>query len=233
MRTYQTRSFALAGALAVAAILLTVLYVATAGTHEAAAGSGVTVYVATRDIPAGTTGADAAKAIRAARVPAGTVGDAVTSPSQLENLVAVQPVYRGDVASLRRFAPLREQGVVGDLRGRLRAVAVEGDATQLLAGTLRDGDRVDVVASLKDPKSGRPYVRTVLRGVLVLNTEEHSGSVGSDASYGATLRLNDAQAQTLFYVVKNADWAFELRPVVRAGDSNTGATSFATLMEGR
>jgi len=231
MHTYQTRNLALAGALAVLALLLTVLYVATAGTHRAAAGSTqATVYVATRDIPAGTSGPDAAKAMRPIRVPAATAGDAVTSTAQLADEVAVQPLYKGEPVSLHRFAPLREQGLAGSLHGRLRAVVVSGDATQLLAGSLHDGDHVDVVASLKDPATDRPYVRTVLRGIVVLQASQTSGGMGSSTTYTATVRVNDAQAQTLFYVLKNADWTFELRPLVDAGDSGVGATSFQTLM---
>jgi Flp pilus assembly protein CpaB len=233
MHTYQTRNLALAGGLAVLALLLSVLYVATAGTHRAAASSTQTVvYVATRDIPAGTSGADAAKAMKAISVASAAAGDAVTSPSQVANEVVVQPLYKGEPVSIHRFAPLREQGIAGNLHGRLRAVVVSGDATQLLAGTLHDGDRVDLVASLKDPQSGRAYVRTVLRGVEVLHADESTGGMGSSTTYTATVRVNDAQAQTLFYVLKNADWTFELRPLLGAGDSSVGATSFQSLMAG-
>jgi Flp pilus assembly protein CpaB len=235
LHTHQTRTIALAAGLAVLAVLLTLIYVGSAGAHKATAGPGTTVYVATRDIAAGTPAADVLKAMKTTKVPAASAVGAVITPSQLAGLVAVEPVYRGEIVSLRRFAVLRDQGVVADLHGRLRAVVVSGDATQLLAGSLHDGDHVDVVASLKDPQSGHPYVRTVLRNVVVLSAAGGSGGgiTGGSASYTATVRVNDAQAQTLFYVVKNADWAFELRPVVHPGDTGAGTTSFATLMAGQ
>ena len=64
-------------------------------------------------------------------------------------LVAADQIYAGEQVTTLRFAPLAEQGIVGQLKGNQRAIQVPGDQNQLLAGTLSADDRVDVVASVK------------------------------------------------------------------------------------
>jgi Flp pilus assembly protein CpaB len=167
-------------------------------------------------------------------VPIGTVvPTAVARPTDLAGRVAVAPVYRGEQITLRRFAGLQQQGIVGDLSGRLRALQIAGDADQVLAGTLRNGDHVDVVASLKTPTGQQPYGRTVLRNALVLRAPSGSSSQGGAASsYSATLRVTDAQAQTLFFVIKNGDWSFVLRPMVHATNGSDLVDSVQSVLRG-
>ncbi len=76
----------------------------------------------------------------------------MTNPAQLKGLYLTQPVYKGEQLTLNRFALPKEQGIRAELKGNQRALQVPGTADQVLAGTLVVGDRVDVVASLKDPK---------------------------------------------------------------------------------
>ena len=236
MHTHQTRNLALAGALAVVAVLLTLSYVGSAGAHKASTGPAATVYVATRDIAVGTPGAVAMKEVRPVQVPASTVGPrAVTSRDDLAGLVAVQAIYSGEQVSLLRFASLRQQGALADLHGTLRAVEVSGDANQLLAGVAHDGDHVDVVASVPDPSSAdRHYVRTVLRNIVLLQAAQQPGgsSSGGSDSYSAVLRLTDAQERSLFYVFKNGDWALVLRPVLRPRDGSDSTVTFGTILRG-
>ena len=49
----------------------------------------------------------------------------------------------------RRFGAVVATGIHGQITGIYRAVQVPGNANQLLAGTLRAGDHVDIVASIK------------------------------------------------------------------------------------
>lgn len=237
MRSYTIRNLALPGVLAALAVALTLVYVARAGTTGStpAAAGAAAVYVATRDVAAGTPGADVARTMKLVRVPAGTVVPmAITRASDLMGRVAVAPVYRGEQITLRRFAGVQQQGIAGQLSGRLRALQIAGDANQVLAGTLRDGDRVDVVASLKTPTGQRPYGRTVLRNALVLRAPSGSASPGGGtSSYSATLRVTDAQAQTLFFVIKNGDWSFVLRPVVHARNGGDAVDSVESVLRGR
>src|SRR5205085_8562894 len=98
------------------------------------------------------------------------VPGAISDQKQIARLVAAQPTYAGEQISLTRFSSAAVQGIRGVLRGPLRAVQIAGDAQQTLAGTLRTGDRVDIVANIKvgDNSSQRSISRIVLRNLRVL-----------------------------------------------------------------
>jgi Flp pilus assembly protein CpaB len=133
--------------LAALAVALTMLYVSSAGASRKDSRAVVTVYVAARDVAPGTPGL--AVRLRAERVLRGNLAPgAVVRPEALRGLVAVARIYRGEQVTTRRFAPARAQGVLADLRGTLRAIQIAGEPEQLLVGTLRDGDRVDVAAAV-------------------------------------------------------------------------------------
>lgn len=237
MRTYDIRTFLLPGMLALAAAALTLFYVAHPRSKQAqtAPASGALVYVATSDIAAGTAGADAAHSLRAMHVPATQVVDgAVTSPAQLAGHVATAPTFKGQQVTLKSFAGAAAQGTAGQLSGDFRAIALAGDATQVLAGTVKTGDHVDVVASVKSGDGQTTYGRTVARDLLVLNAPGAPGGSGltggGSQSYTATLRATDAQAQTVFYVTKNGDWALELRPALGAKSTTLGVTTVGSIV---
>ena len=236
MRTYEIRNLLVPGVLAALAATLTLVYASHhAGPSVASAASLNGVYVATKDFQAGTAGDDVIKAMRLVHVPtAALVPGAVTMPAQLTGRVAVAPLFKGQQVTLRAFAGIRSQGIAGGLSGRMRAIQVAGDANQLLEGTLRNGDHVDVLASLKAGSGQVPHGRIVLRDVLVLKAPSGSASTTSQSPYSATLALTDAQAETLFFVAKNGDWSLILRPVVHAGDSPSFTDSIqSVLTEGR
>ena len=127
------------------------------------------------------------------------------------------------------------------LRGPLRAVQIAGDVNQTLAGTLRVGDRVDIVANVKigDGSTQQSISRIVLRNIRVLKapTSTDAGSHLSTTSTGSNspvlLAVTDTQVQKLFYVVKNDDWTLELRPVVKVTDSpETVETQKTIVLDG-
>ena len=86
----------------------------------------------------------------------GVVPGAISNPAQLATLVATEPIYAGEQVSTRRFATPSERGILAQLTGLQRAIAVPGEAEQLLAGTVKDGDRVDVAPRSRIPKVRRP-----------------------------------------------------------------------------
>jgi len=221
MRTDGIRNFALPALLATAAAALTLFYVSHGGPKDAAAAGTNGVYVATHDIVAGASGDDVMRALRLVHVPSDTVvPGAVTSLGQLSGRIALTPVYRGQQLTLRALGMVRQQGVAGQLRGSFRAIEVSGSPDQVLAGTVRDGDHVDVVASMKVGTSQKPVGRTILRNVVVLHAPPAPSAVtGGPQTLPATLRLTDAQAQTLFFVAKNGDWSLVLRPLIHGKNS--------------
>jgi Flp pilus assembly protein CpaB len=144
-------------------------------------------------------------------------------------------VYAGEQVSTLRFQAAEERGVRAQLTGALRAVQVPGDANQLLAGTVKEGDHVDVLANWKYPESGQDHVtRVVLRDILVLKGASTEGPgpklAAPEGSLSVLLALTDAQARKLFFVHRNGDWAFALRPPDDATDGPEGVESAETLL---
>jgi Flp pilus assembly protein CpaB len=239
--TYRARNLFAAIGLAVLAALLVGFYVTNYKRSVQHSQQHVSVWVASKDIPEGTSGADVISGgyLRQEQVLRDSVvPGAISSDQQIERLVAAQPTYAGEQVSLTRFSDVAVQGIRGVLRGPLRAVQVSGDADQTLAGTLRTGDHIDIVANLKvgDASTGGTVSRIVLRNIRVLRA---SGDVSqgvhlsSPTQGGAAvlLAVTDTQVQKLFNVIKNDDWTFELRPVVKATDSPETVETQKTIID--
>ncbi len=226
--TYRLRNILVAVALALVAALLTSFYVTNYQRNVQKDETNVEVFVATRDIPVGTSGADLARKgllEKSEIVRRTVVPGAISSPDQLSELVAVQAVYAGEQVSTRRFATPAERGIRAQLKGTMRAIQVPGDSHQLLAGTLRAGDRVDIVASIKLGTDDESFAtRIVLRDIEVLKAAAANGPAGAklastDSGLSTLLAVTDTQVQKLFHVLKHGDWSFELRPPVKSNDS--------------
>jgi len=220
--TYRVRNIFIAVGLAVVAALLTTFYVANYKRHVRQAETTVTVYVATKDIPAGTPGTELAGHgwLGTADVTRRTVvPGAISSPDQVSRLVSSQPIYAGEQITLRRFASQTQLGIRSQLHGPLRAISVGGSTDQLLAGTLKDGDHVDVIANLKSGSCDSCLaVRDVVQNLLVLvapGAGSGGRSVSSSTNASVILAVSDRrEAQKIFYAVENAaGWTLQLRPV--------------------
>jgi len=133
--------------------------------------------------------------------------------------------------TLRRFTSVTAEGISGQLKTVWRAIQVAGDPNQLLAGTIKAGDHVDLLANFHEP-GGQLVSRIELRNIQVLQAPNApSGGVGGSQS-SAILMVSDTQVQRLWYVVKNSDWALELRPALGAVDRpDVSANSANTLTE--
>jgi Flp pilus assembly protein CpaB len=164
------------------------------------------------------------------------VPGAISTPSSVAGLVLAAPIYAGEQVTVRRFSNVSAQGIRSELKGTLRAVQVSGDPNQLLAGTLQAGDHVDLVANLRtDAASTQSATKIVLRDLLVLTppADPALGKVSSSGnSDSAILAVTDTQVQRLFFVMKNADWTLELRPVVGAVDSPDRIDTLSTVLGG-
>jgi Flp pilus assembly protein CpaB len=233
--TYRIRNVAVAIGLALVAMLLTLFYVINYRRSVQHGQATVQVYVAARNIPAGTVGTDIAhgNALKVTSIPRrNVVPGAISDPNQVSSLVLTQPVYAGEQVTLRRFSDVKTQGIVGDLKGTMRAVQIPGDANQLLSGTLRAGDHVDLVANLHlDAGSDAHAVRIVLRDLTVLQTSAGSSGAPGGQSPSVIVAVTDTQVQRLFYVMKNADWTLELRPVVDAADSPERVDTVGSILK--
>jgi Flp pilus assembly protein CpaB len=201
--------------------------------------STVKVFVAKRDIPQGTTGTELIKhgAIGTTDVVQRTVvPGAISSIDQVQTLLTTQPIYAGEQITLRRFASHQQQGIRSQLHGPLRAVALPGTADQLLAGTLKDGDHVDLIANLKTGDCTTCFaVRDVARNVLVLHAPGGVTPESKVSTNGlsAILAVSDRkEAQKIWYAVENsAGWALQLRPVANATEPSIAVEGIHSLLE--
>jgi Flp pilus assembly protein CpaB len=249
---YRVKNIGIAVALAALAAILTSVYVVNYKRHVQNGEDKVPVFVAAKDIPAGTSGAEVVDQhmLKKVTVPKkAIVAGAISSPDQLSQYIATQDVYEGEQVSTRRFAPPREQGIRAQIKGTQRAYQVEGDQHQLLAGTLKAGDHIDVVASwgIKNPGQGTDseeavVSRVVLRDLLVLTPPEAAAAsaavTSSQQTAFAQLRMTDAQAQKMIWIQKNSadngqGWHLSLRPPNGSLDSaNTYMDSALMLFDG-
>jgi pilus assembly protein CpaB len=226
--TYRLRNIGIAIVLAVVAALLTTFYVTNYKRSVQHGEQKVPVYVASHDIALGTQGSDIAQGsmLKVEQVPRrSVVPGAISQPDQIDKLVAVETIYAGEQISTRRFASLQEQGVQAQLKGNLRAIQVPASATQLLNGTLKDGDRVDVVATWLMPEHSQNHVsRVLLRNLLVLEAPETNAvesKLSSNPNQGFTvmLAMTDSQTTKFWWIVNNGEWTLQLRPVTDPSDS--------------
>ena len=248
--TYRVRNIGIAVALAAVAALFTSFYVTSYKRHVQRGEDQVTVLVAKHDIAQGTPGAEASKGLASLQVPRrSVVHGAISSPDEIQNLVATQKTLEGEQVTVRRFSPVAENGPRADLKGNLRGMQVQGDINQTLAGTLRDGDHVDVVATFKYHFAGASSqdsfsaTRVVLRDLKVLKAPVGPQvgsklSTGLQSDFSVLLAVTDQQAQKLNFVsstvggtsTNGVGWSLQLRPVVHAADSPESVTTLGTVL---
>jgi Flp pilus assembly protein CpaB len=247
--TYRVRNIVIAVVLAALAALMTSFYVTNYKKQVQQGEELEQVWVASRDIPAGTIGKDAAKMLTSKQVASrSVVPGAISNPSEIEEKIAAQPVYSGEQVTVRRFSSVSQQGVRSKLRGNVRAVQVQGTANQMLAGTLKSGDHVDVISSFTyspDGDDSFEATRTILRDVEVLRVTGGPApgaklGGGLQEKFAVMLALTDAQENKLQFAMTFADdetgeepWTLDLRPVVEDSDSPESIeTLYSVLRDG-
>lgn len=237
--SYRLRNVGIAIILALLAAMLTFFYVGNYKQNVRQGEELVTVYVAKQDVPVGATGSELAGdgAFTTQEVARrNVVPGAISSPEQVERLVTTQAIFAGEQVSTRRFVPVTEQGLRGQLKGNLRAVQVPGTEHQLLSGTLRAGDHVDVVGNWNYPEESQTHVsRVVLRNLLVLRPPDEGEvtskiSQGGNEPFSAMLAVTDAQSKKLWWVMENGQWALFLRPMRKAEDGADTVETQTTMV---
>ena len=244
--TYRVRNITIAVALALVAALLTSFYVTNYQRNVRKDETNVPVFVAKRDIPAGTPGADIERKgmlEKSEIVRRSVVPGAISNPDQVAELVTTQPIYAGEQVSTRRFATPSQRGIQAQLTGIQRAIAIPGDQHQLLVGTLKAGDHVDVVATFGaggprraerhahrpprhpgapravERRDGRRRSRPPRTGRRVRRDARGHGHAGAEARTGS--------------ITTAEQWHLELRPGIDAADSPENVESwYSVLREG-
>jgi Flp pilus assembly protein CpaB len=239
---YRVKNIGIAVGLAALAAILTSVYVVNYKRHVQHGEGKVTVFVAAKDILAGTAGADIIeqKLLKEQTVPRkAIVAGAISTPDQLARYVATQDVYEGEQVSTRRFAPPKEQGIRSQIKGTQRAYELAGEPHQLLAGTVKAGDHVDVVGTwvIKNADDEDvPVSRVVLRNLLVMRAPEGTTTskvTSGNAPESVQLRVTDAQSQKLIWIGEHGAFYLTLRsPVNSLDSSNTFQDARLMLFDG-
>ena len=248
--TYQLRNVVIAVVLGLLAAVLTTVYVTNYRKNVQHGQQDVGVLIAKTNIPAGTSGAAIVSGHMLVRktVPrTALVPGAISSPDQIARLVSTQEVMVGEQVTKSRFGGANELGVRAQLKGTLRAIQISADPNQILAGTLRTGDHVDIVGNLKvdtgSSGNSKHYDRVVLRDLLVLRAptppDAKTAAISSSSQkYSVMLAVTDSQASKLLFIVTNSDsngsqdggWTLQLRPVTNAADSPENIESIETIL---
>ena len=237
-----------AAGLALLAAMLTTFYVSNYKRNVQHSETQVTVLVASKDIPVDTPGAEILShnlLTKVSVVRRQVVPGAISRPEQLRNLIATQPVFAGEQVTTRRFGTPAERGVRAQVSGKQRAIELDGDGHQLLAGTLRVGDHVDVVGAWEavdvTSASGVPtgkggnVSRVVLRDLLVMSAPAPPSTPGGfSATTGSSvqLRLTDAEAQRMEWLKAfSKDWRLVIRPPSDSANSQRWYDNAQTLLK--
>jgi Flp pilus assembly protein CpaB len=243
--TYRMRNILIAVALAGLAALLVTFYVSNYKKSVQHQQASVTVLVAAKDIATGTLGADVASGsgLKTEQVTrSDVVPGAISSPDQIKSLVAIAPIYQGEQVTTRRFGPLQQQGIKGQLTGTYRAVQLSGNSNQVLAGTLEAGDTVDFESVVTVHFNGSTgglaggdltFSRILVRNLKVLAVQNSSSGshIGANGNSSVMLRMTDAQSQKIALGFSKGDfWTLELRPGLKSADSPTSIETAGTLL---
>ena len=238
--TYRLRNVLLAVVLAVLAAFMTALYVANYQNRVDEGQELVKVFVAKSDIPPGTPASQVAARVSQKEVQSRSVAPvAVLDMDDVKGQTTSQWIYTGEQVSARRFNETGRTGIPAELKGNLRAFSLNGNQQQVLAGVLRTGDHVDVVANLVAQAVGSgggdiQVSRVLLRDLRVLKAPSTSGIdekvvSAEDGAYKVVLQVTDAQAHKLFFATApNVDheWWLDLRAPGEATDGPESITTF-------
>ena len=201
----------------------------------------VTVLVAKELIEKGTSGEVIARneIFRREAVPKSEAKHgAVVDPGALTGKVATQTVYPGQQLTSGAFGKSVE-GVRSQLSGFERAISVPVDEAHGLIGQVKEGDRVDVLASFQTQREGsglnRPVVRTLVQSAVVLEAPKSASSSstsGNRADKEVILRVTDKQAQAMAFTADHGKVWITLRPPTRAKQSPVKVVSLDALLVG-
>jgi Flp pilus assembly protein CpaB len=231
--TYRLRNILLAVVLAVLAAFLTAMYVASYQNRVDAGQEKVKVFVAKSDIPPGTPAEALKNKVSQKEVLSrDVVPVAVYELDAVKGQTTSQWIYSGEQVSARRFNATGRTGIHGELKGNLRAMAINGNQHQLLAGIVKTGDHVDILVNFK-LDSEVNVTRVLLRDVRVLRAPQGGGvdskiTASNDGGYSAILQLTDSQAHKFFLASagnENHEWWLTLRAPADATDSPESITS--------
>jgi Flp pilus assembly protein CpaB len=191
--------------------------------------------VADRLIPKGTAGSVVASdgLFRPTSVQQETLeSGALASAALLQGKVATRDIYPGEQLTAADFTTSADP-IRSPLRGVQRAMEVPIDSAHGMVGTLRAGDKVDIIAGFNAAGAstgrGRPEQRTLATDVLVLKAADGSGK-RANAEAKLAVRLPVDQAAKVAFASDNGVVWFILRPPAGAKDPAPSAVTLDALL---
>jgi pilus assembly protein CpaB len=197
----------------------------------------VEVFVAQGPIEAGTSADEASDTGLIARdaAPRGNVPvGAITDLGQIEGLVAVERILTGEILLRERWGTTEEVSVGFEIPEGFEAIAVEVAIPPGVAGFVRDGDRVSLIATVETPgdtvtdadgtvteEPGAIRSQYLLQGIEVLAVGRHTIQTDGeqdgeqDAAQDSvlmTVALQPEDAERLVFAIENASLYFTLLP---------------------
>ena len=153
-----------------------------------------------------------------------------SDPNKLVGRVVILPLKRQELILESRLAPsdVKTGGMSAVLKPGRRAVSIAGNKLLGVSGLINPGDRVDILLTSNDPKTGTTVNKTVFENVLILATgtqlsRNAEGKPSPVDSY--TLDVTPEQAEKLVLASSQGKIHFSLRSILdRETVLTTGAT---------
>jgi pilus assembly protein CpaB len=156
-----------------------------------------------------------------------------SDPALLEGRVVISPLKATEAVLEFRLAPksVTVGGVSAVIKPGMRAIAVKGNKVIGISGFIQPGNRVDVLVTLKNPRTKKETTKMILSNVLVLATgtelqENQNGKPSPVDVY--TLEVDPDQCEKLALSAAEGKLQFALRNNM---DMDTVLTKGATVSE--
>jgi pilus assembly protein CpaB len=158
-----------------------------------------------------------------------------TRTADLNNRVVIASLKKGEPIVEHRLAPnsIKTGGVSAVLESGKRAVAVKGDKVMGISGFVNPGNRVDVLVTLKDPKTKLDKTKTVLENIPVLatGTKIEKNDKGEPAPVDVyTLEVSVEEAEKLALAASRGKLQFALRNITDAKPVLTKGTTISQTL---
>jgi pilus assembly protein CpaB len=158
-----------------------------------------------------------------------------TRIADLNNRVVISPTKKGEPVVEHRLAPdsIKTGGVSAVLPSGKRAVAVKGDKVMGISGFVNPGNRVDVLVTLRDPKTELDKTKVVLENIPVLatGTKIEKNEKGEPAPVDVyTLEVSLEDAEKLALAASQGKLQFALRNITDAEPVLTKGTTISQTL---
>jgi pilus assembly protein CpaB len=153
----------------------------------------------------------------------------------LNNRVVIASIKKGEPVVEHRLAPnsIKTGGVSAVLKSGKRAVAVKGDKVMGISGFVNPGNRVDVLVTLRDPKTKLDKTKVVLENIPVLatGTKIEKNEKGEPAPVDVyTLEVDLEDAEKLSLAASQGKLQFALRNITDAEPVLTKGTTISQTL---